>query len=35
MDQLKLDLHPSVIASLTELDLGILATPEGTTYVDG
>ncbi|TFK45118.1 armadillo-type protein [Crucibulum laeve] len=34
MDQLKVDLDPSVINALTELDLGVWNTPQDTTYVD-
>ncbi|KAF8057458.1 armadillo-type protein [Lyophyllum atratum] len=34
MEQLKVDINPAVINSLTELDIGIWLTPEGTTYTD-
>jgi len=35
MDQLKADLDPIILNSLTDLDYGIWQTPEGTTFVDG
>jgi len=35
MDQLKADLDPITLNSLTDLDYGIWQTPEGTTFVDG
>lgn len=35
VDQLKDDLDPAVLNSLTDDDLAIWATPEGTTFVDG
>ncbi|KAK1228592.1 translational activator of GCN4 [Marasmius sp. AFHP31] len=34
MDQLKQDMSPDAVNSLTELDFGVWSTPEGTTYVD-
>jgi hypothetical protein len=34
-DQLLADLDPAEINSLTDTDLGIWATPEDQTYVDG
>ncbi|KAG5642517.1 hypothetical protein DXG03_002618 [Asterophora parasitica] len=34
MEQLQTDLNPTIINSLTESDLGIWLTPEGTTYID-
>lgn len=34
MERLKFDLDPSVVGSLSEYDLGVLATPVGTAYVD-
>ncbi|EEB98078.1 hypothetical protein MPER_02478 [Moniliophthora perniciosa FA553] len=34
MDQLREDISPSNINSLTEFDFAVWATPEGTTYVD-
>jgi hypothetical protein len=35
VDQLWADINPSVVNALTETDIGIWLTPEGTTYVDG
>lgn len=35
MDQLREDLDAQVLGALTEEELGIWETPEGTTYVDG
>jgi hypothetical protein len=35
VDQLKDDLDPAILNSLTDDDLAIWATPEGTTFVDG
>lgn len=35
LDQLKEDINVDALNALTELDFGIWATPEGTTYVDG
>ncbi|KAE9398973.1 ARM repeat-containing protein [Gymnopus androsaceus JB14] len=34
LDQLKEDINVDAINSLTELDFGIWATPEGTTFID-
>ncbi|KAF9479098.1 ARM repeat-containing protein [Pholiota conissans] len=34
VDQLKTDLDPAVLTALTDDDLAIWATPEGTTFVD-
>ncbi|KAG6884723.1 hypothetical protein C0993_008704 [Termitomyces sp. T159_Od127] len=34
MDQLREDMNPVVVNALTESDLGIWLTPEGTTYID-
>lgn len=35
MDQLRVDIDAAALGALTEEDLGIWETPEGTTYVDG
>lgn len=35
MDQLKADLDPASLHSLTDFDYGVWETPEGTTFVDG
>ncbi|KAG6371752.1 WD40-repeat-containing domain protein [Boletus reticuloceps] len=35
MDQLRVDIDAKALGALTEEDLGIWETPEGTTYVDG
>jgi hypothetical protein len=35
VDQLRADINLSVVNALTETDIGIWLTPEGTTYVDG
>jgi len=35
MEQLRLDINPTVVNSLTETELGIWATPKGVTFVDG
>ena len=35
MEQIRSDIDPSVVDALTETDLEIWATPEGTAYVDG
>lgn len=35
IEQLQEDLNPKVINSISDDDLAIWATPEGTTYVDG
>ncbi|GLB43526.1 putative ARM repeat-containing protein [Lyophyllum shimeji] len=34
MEQLRVDIHPDIINSLTGTDFGIWLTPEGATYVD-
>ncbi|KAF8883249.1 armadillo-type protein [Infundibulicybe gibba] len=34
MEQLQVDINPTIISSLSATDLGIWATPEGTTFVD-
>ncbi|KAH7908270.1 armadillo-type protein [Hygrophoropsis aurantiaca] len=34
MEQLRIDIDPSTIDTLTETDFGILETPEGTAYID-
>lgn len=35
MEQLQADINPSVVNALTETDIGIWLTPEGTTFIDG
>lgn len=35
VEQLRADINPETINALTDLDLGVWATPEGTTFVDG
>lgn len=35
VEQLRTDINPTLVNSLTETDLGIWATPVGITYVDG
>jgi len=35
IDQLQRDIDPNVLNGLTDEDLGVWATPEGTTFVDG
>ncbi|KAF5368138.1 hypothetical protein D9615_010210 [Tricholomella constricta] len=35
MEQLQVDMNPSLINSLTETDFGIWLTPNGMTYIDG
>ena len=35
MDQLRADIDPNVINGLSDSDIGIWLTPEGTTFVDG
>lgn len=35
MNQLELDLDPSLLNSLTDFDYGVWQTPEGTPFVDG
>lgn len=35
IDQLRADINPSVVNTLTDADFGVWLTPEGTTYVDG
>jgi len=35
MEQLLADINPADINSLSAMDLGVWATPEGMTYVDG
>lgn len=34
IDQLRADINPSVVNTLTDADFGVWLTPEGTTYVD-
>ena len=35
MEQLQVDLNPANLNALSDFDLGVWATPEGTTFVDG
>jgi hypothetical protein len=35
MEQLNDDIKPDVLNGISDLDLGVWATPEGTTFVDG
>lgn len=35
MDQLRVDVDAKALNALTEEDIGIWETPEGSTYVDG
>ena len=35
MKQLQDDLDPANLNTLSDFDLGVWATPEGTTFVDG
>lgn len=35
MEQLCADINPSIVNGLTQGDLGVWATPEGTAYIDG
>jgi hypothetical protein len=35
VDQIRLDLEPSLLNSLTDFDYGVWQTPEGTAFVDG
>jgi hypothetical protein len=35
VEQLRADINPSIVNGLTQAELSIWATPEGTTFVDG
>ncbi len=35
MDQIKADLEPKVLNSLTDFDYGVWQMPEGTAFIDG
>ena len=35
VEQLHVDIDPSAMNALSELDFAIWATPEGSTYIDG
>ena len=35
VEQLRMDINPSIINAISDDDFGIWATPEGVTYVDG
>jgi hypothetical protein len=35
LDQLRIDINPAVINAITETEIAIWATPEGTAFVDG
>jgi hypothetical protein len=35
VEQLRTDINPPVVNGLTQTELGVWVTPEGTAYVDG
>jgi hypothetical protein len=35
LEQLRIDINPAVINAITETEIAIWATPEGTAFVDG
>jgi hypothetical protein len=35
MEKLHDDIRPDILNGISDLDLGVWATPEGTTFVDG
>jgi hypothetical protein len=35
VEQLRADINPRAVNALSELDFGVWATPEGSTFIDG